>query len=297
MVPLVPAQCPRRLFRLHVRQRRDVVRAFHHHRRRIASRFSPEFMGLVHSDLGRHLDLHRHPRNFPLALPPLHSLPSPDRDERSENCFAGIGRAPARSRRCGGKGARMRTPSGHKVYAIAAEYSSATELYEAAKRVRDAGFKRWDVFSPFPIHGMDEAMGLGKSWLSAVVLIGGITGLLTAVVLEFGPSWFIYPVIVHGKPFTWATVPAFFPIMFELTVLFAAFSAFFANLIMNGLPRWHHLIFSCDRVARATNDGFFLAIEARDPRFSELETHDLLLETGGVSITHAHAEELKDAAT
>src|SRR5207248_1141448 len=158
------------------------------------------------------------------------------------------------------KGAHMRTPSGHKVYAIAAEYSSASELYEAAKRVRDAGFKRWDVFSPFPIHGMDEAMGLGKSWLSAVVLIGGITGLLTAVTLEFGPSWLIYPVIVHGKPFNWATVPAFFPIMFELTVLFAAFSAFFANLIMNGLPRWHHPIFNWDRFARATNDGFFLAI-------------------------------------
>src|SRR5438552_2973044 len=123
----------------------------------------------------------------------------------------------------------MRTPSGHKVYAIGAEYSSASALYEAAKRVRDAGFKRWDVFSPFPIHGMDEAMGLGKSWLSAVVLVGGITGLLTAVILEFGPSWFLYPVIVHGKPFNWATVPAFFPIMFELTVLFSAFSAFFAD--------------------------------------------------------------------
>src|SRR5205814_1414328 len=105
----------------------------------------------------------------------------------------------------------MRTPSGHKVYAIAAEYSSASELYEAAKRVRDAGFKRWDVFSPFPIHGMDEAMGLGKSWLSAVVLAGGITGLLTAITVEFGPSWLLYPVIVHGKPFNWATVPAFFP--------------------------------------------------------------------------------------
>jgi hypothetical protein len=185
----------------------------------------------------------------------------------------------------------MRTPSGHKVYAIAAEYSSATELYEAAKRVRDAGFKRWDVFSPFPIHGMDEAMGLGKSWLSAVVLIGGITGLLTAVTVEFGPSWFIYPVIVHGKPFNWATVPAFFPIMFELTVLFAAFAAFFANLIMNGLPRWHHPIFNWDRFSRATNDGFFLAIEARDPRFSEMETHDLLLETGGMHITIVHEED------
>src|SRR5207244_5276459 len=102
---------------------------------------------------------------------------------------------------------------------------------DAAKRVDEACYKLGHNFSPFPIHGMDEAMGLGKSLLSAVVLIGGITGLLTAVTLEFGPSWLIYPVIVHGKPFNWATVPAFFPIMFELTVLFAAFSAFFANLI------------------------------------------------------------------
>ena len=77
------------------------------------------------------------------------------------------------------------------------------------------------------------------------------------------------------------TVPAFFPIMFELTVLFAAFSAFFAWQIMNGLPRWHHPMFNWDRFSRVTNDGFFLAIEARDPRFSEKETHDLLDETGG----------------
>src|SRR5260221_2776057 len=103
------------------------------------------------------------------------------------------------------------TPYGHNVYAMAAEYPSAAALYEAAKRVRDAGFKRWDVYSPFPIHGMDEAMGLGKSWLSSVVLAGGITGLLTAVTLEFGPSWVIYPVIVHGKPVEWRIVTAFFP--------------------------------------------------------------------------------------
>src|SRR5205814_5705881 len=107
----------------------------------------------------------------------------------------------------------MRTPSGHKVYAIAAEYSSASELYEAAKRVRDAGFKRWDVHSPFLIHGMDDAMGLGKSWLSAVVLIGGITGLLTAVILEFGPSSILYPLVVHRNPVDSRTVLAFLPIM------------------------------------------------------------------------------------
>jgi hypothetical protein len=184
----------------------------------------------------------------------------------------------------------MRTPYGHKVYAMAAEYPSAAALYEAAKLVRDAGFKRWDVYSPFPIHGMDAAMGLKKSWLSAVVLAGGISGLLTAAILEFGPSWFIYPLIVHGKPYTWKTAPAFFPIMFELTVLFASFAAFFAWQIMNGLPRWHHPIFNWERFGRVTNDGFFLAIEARDPRFTEMEARELLERSGGEHITIVHED-------
>ena len=184
----------------------------------------------------------------------------------------------------------MRTPSGHKVYGMGAEYQSAAALYEAAKMVRDAGFKHWDVYSPFPIHGMDEAMGLGKSWLSAVVLAGGVTGLLTAATLTFGPSWFIYPVIVHGKPTNFFSVPAFFPIMFELTVLFAAFAAFFAWQIMNGLPRWHHPIFNWERFSRVTNDGFFLVIEARDPRFTEMEARELLETSGGEHITIVHED-------
>ncbi len=184
----------------------------------------------------------------------------------------------------------MRTPSGNPVYAMAAEYPSAAALYEAAEKVRDAGFKRWDVYSPFPIHGMDAAMGLGKSWLSAVVACGGITGFCTAMILEFGPSWIIYPLIVHGKPFTWATVPAFFPIMFELTILFSAFSAFFAVLIMNGLPRWNHPMFNWNRFARVSNDGFFLAIESRDPRFNEADVNALLEQTGGQHITIVHED-------
>ena len=104
----------------------------------------------------------------------------------------------------------IKTPYGHRVYAMAAEYPSAAALYEAAKRVRDAGFRRWDVYSPFPVHGMDAAMGLGKSWLSGWVLFGGVSGLLTAAVVEFGPSWGLYRLDVHGKPWNFWTVPAFF---------------------------------------------------------------------------------------
>ncbi len=184
----------------------------------------------------------------------------------------------------------MITPSGNRVYGMAAEYPSASALYEAAKQVRDAGFKRWDVYSPFPIHGMDTAMGLSKSWLSAVVLAGGATGLLTALVLEFGPSSILYPVIVHGKPTNFWTVPAFFPIIFELTILFSAFAAFIAMLTMNLLPRWNHPMFNWERFKRVTNDGFFLVLEARDPRFSENEVAQLLEKTGGQHITVVHED-------
>ncbi len=175
-----------------------------------------------------------------------------------------------------------------KVYGLAAEFANATALYNAAEKVRDAGFRKWDVHTPFPVHGMDKAMGLGKSWLSAVVLCGGTLGLLTAVVLECYPSLFDYPVVVHGKPTTFMTVPAFMPIFFELTVLFSAFSTVFALLIMNQLPRWNHPMFNWERFAKVTDDGFFLVIEARDPKFSETKTRELLEQIGGQHVTLVH---------
>ncbi len=175
-----------------------------------------------------------------------------------------------------------------KVYGLGAEFESAAELMSAAEKVRDAGFKRWDVHTPFPVHGMDLAMGLGKSWLSTAVLCGGITGLLTAVCLTFIPSWGIYPLIVHGKPFNWATVPAFFPIFFELTILFSAFATVFALLIMNQLPKWYHPVFNWERFKKATDDGFFVVIEARDPKFSESKTRELLENIGGKHVTLIH---------
>src|SRR6187551_3643747 len=107
-----------------------------------------------------------------------------------------------------------------KVYGLGVEFESAGALMSAAEKIRDAGFRRWDVHTPFPVHGMDAAMGLGKSWLSIPVLIGGTAGLLTAALLTMIPSRWLYPVVVHGKPIDWRTVPAFFPIFFELTVLF-----------------------------------------------------------------------------
>lgn len=175
-----------------------------------------------------------------------------------------------------------------KVYGIGAEFASAADLFTAAEKVRDAGFKRWDVYSPFPIHGMDKAMGLGKSWLSAVIFCGGLTGFLSAVVLEFYPSSIEYPMIVHGKPVNFMTVPAFFPIMFELTILCSALTTVVALLIFTQYPKWYHPLFNWERFARVTDNGFFLAIEARDPKFSESKTRQFLEEIGASHVTLVH---------
>ena len=172
-----------------------------------------------------------------------------------------------------------------KTLGVIAALASATTLYQAAERVRDKGYRFWDVHSPFPIHGMNKAMGLGKSPLGYIIFCGGLTGFLTAASLEFIPSSFLYPLIVHGKPVNFFTVPAFFPVMFELTVLFSAFTAFFGVFVMNRLPRLHHPIFDYEQFRRVTDDAFFLIIEASDPRFSDTVTREFLEEIGGKDVT------------
>lgn len=176
------------------------------------------------------------------------------------------------------------------VYAMAAQFSSAAELYEAAKKVRAKGYRFWDVFSPFPIHGMDQAMGLGRSFLSKIVFVGGLTGALTGLGLTIIPSVYLYPLIVQGKPVNFFSIPAYFPVIFELVILFSAFAAVFGMFILNGLPRWHHPLFNWHRFSEVTADGFFLAIEARDPSFDERRTRELFEEIGAQNITMVHED-------
>ena len=178
--------------------------------------------------------------------------------------------------------------SEYKTWGIGCEFDTASDLLAAAEKIRDAGFKKWDVHTPFPVHGMDAAMGLGKSWLSAPVLGGGTTGFVTAIGLTFIPSFILYPLIVHGKPYNVFTAPAFFPIMFELTVLFSAFTIVFTLLIMSQLPKWYHPVFNWEKFKRATDNGFFLIIEAGDPKFSETKTRELLESIGGKNVTLIH---------
>lgn len=178
-----------------------------------------------------------------------------------------------------------------EVHAIAAQFSDVKSLYHAAEKLRDMGYQHWDTFSPFPIHGMDHAMGLPHSAVSKLVFCGGLTGFTTAVCLQFLPSSFLYPLVVAGKPTNFFTVPAFFPIMFELTILLSAFTAVFGMLILNGLPRFNHPMFNWDRFKKVTDDGFFIAIESQDPQFCQEGTPELLASLGGSHITMIYTED------
>lgn len=178
-----------------------------------------------------------------------------------------------------------------RVYGYLAEFKSASALYKAAEKVREAGFKKWDCYSPYPIHGLDGAMGLKRSILPWFVFFGGITGTATAFALQYGTQVVIYPTLVQGKPLNIFTVPAFFPIMFEMTILFAGFATLFGLLALIQLPRLNHPLFGSRQFHRATDDGFFIAIEARDPKFNPNATRDLLSEIGGANIELVEEED------
>src|SRR6187549_522932 len=131
-----------------------------------------------------------------------------------------------------------------RVHGYLAEFESPSKIYKASEKLRDAGFQRWDVHSPFPIHGLNEAMGVKRSILPWFVCIGGMTGTLTAFLLAYVTQVIIYPTVVQAKPANIFTTPAFFPIMFELTILIAAFTSLFGCFAFMGLPRLNHPLFA-----------------------------------------------------
>jgi hypothetical protein len=165
---------------------------------------------------------------------------------------------------------------------LLAEYESVDDILKAAHAVRRAGFARWDVHSPFPIHGIDYAMGVRPTILPWLVLGGGLTGLATAIALQWYCNAYDYPFLISGKP-VWS-FPANVPIMFELTVLFSALTAVFGMLGLNHLPQLYNPLFKSDRFRRVTADRFFVVIDASDKKFSEAETTRLLLDAGAKSI-------------
>ena len=171
-----------------------------------------------------------------------------------------------------------------KVYGYLAEIETPSKLWKACEECRDAGFKKWDAYSSFPIHGLDKAMGLKKSILPYLVFFGGLTGLATGFFLSYITQVEIYPTVVQAKPVNLFTVPAFFPIMFELTILLSGFTTLFGLLALMGLPRHNHPIFASKQFNRATDDALFIAIEARDPKFSPEDTKAFLERIGGYNL-------------
>jgi hypothetical protein len=157
---------------------------------------------------------------------------------------------------------------------LLAEFDSTSGILHAAEVVRDAGYTRWDVHSPFPVHGMDRAMGLEDSRLGWTVLIFALCGLSGAFVMMFWMGGVDYPFVAGGKPP--GAIPPMAPILFELTILASAFGTVFGMLHLNRLPHHNHPIFESDRFRAASDDKFFLSIEAADPRFDLARTHDLL---------------------
>lgn len=167
-------------------------------------------------------------------------------------------------------------------YGISAEFDSAAAVLQAAEKVRDAGYSRWDVFSPFPVHGLDKVMRLGNSkvgWFSFA--FGGGTFIGTMLMIWFMND-FDYPILIGGKPMfspSMSVVPSYI-----LLVLMSALGAFIGMVALNQLPRFHHPLFAKKRFELVSRDKFFLVIGSSDPKFSEAQTRKLLEEVGGTHI-------------
>lgn len=169
-----------------------------------------------------------------------------------------------------------------ELFGALAEFATPAELYHACEGVRDAGYTRWDAHAPFPVHGLDRAMGLKASRLPWVVLVMALGGATTGMGLQGWVSTIAYRLVVSGKPFfSW---PAYIPITFELGVLGGAVGAVFGMFAFNQLPTLHHPLFASARFERASDDGFFISIESWDPRFDADRTVDLLRRLGAKEV-------------
>lgn len=160
------------------------------------------------------------------------------------------------------------------IYGIMAEFDTPTQLVEAANRVREAGYTKTDAFSPFPLHEIDEALGIKRSILPFLVFGGGVTGLILGIGLQWFVHVYDYPLIVGGRPHF--SLPAFIPPAYELTILLAAFTAVFGMILLNGLPQPYHPVFNVPRFALASREKFFLLIETKDPKFSYEDTKSFM---------------------
>ena len=162
---------------------------------------------------------------------------------------------------------------------LLAEYKTPGECLHAAEKLRDAGYTKFDAHTPFPVHGMDRAMGLPDSKLGWIVLVCGLSGTTLAFTMMHWMNNIDYPIVIGGKPPTIGSLPSMVPIMFELTILLSAFAAVFGMFHLNRLPRHHHPVFESDRFRTFSDDKFFVSVEVEDPKFKLDRTRELLDKT------------------
>lgn len=167
------------------------------------------------------------------------------------------------------------------VYGVVAEFDRPEALVAAGHRIHhELGYKKLDALSPFPIHGIDDAIGVPRSILGYIVFGFGVFGLLNAIFMIWYTNGYDYPLVIGGKPlFAWEFS---IPPMFELTILFSAFAAVFGMLALNGLPRFYHPVFEVNGIERATDDRYLLVVEASDPKFDIERTPKQLSELGAL---------------
>jgi hypothetical protein len=165
-----------------------------------------------------------------------------------------------------------------RAYGLIAEFDTPAGLLHAAWRVREAGFKRWDAFAPFPVRGLDQALGIKNSTVGWFAFIGSSAGCAAGMLIVWFMNAFNYPVPVGGKPM-FSLIPAI-PTSFELAVLLGAAGALCGMLWLDRLPRLHHPLLKHKGFARASQDRFYILIECADPKYSEIETRNLLTEAG-----------------
>jgi Protein of unknown function (DUF3341) len=179
----------------------------------------------------------------------------------------------------------MSTPSPviHESYAIMAEFESPEQVLEATRGAYGQGYRMMEAYTPFPVEGLAEALAFHHSRVPAIVFSGGVLGGLTGYFMQWYTAVIDYPINVGGRPLhSW---PAFIPITFEMTVLGAALAAVLGMLALNGLPRPHHPVFNVPEFALASNNRFFLSIQARDPLFDPEKTYRTLAQFNPKAIT------------
>jgi hypothetical protein len=169
------------------------------------------------------------------------------------------------------------------IYGVLAEFDTPGALVAATTRAHDAGYRRMDAYSPYPIEELHEALGEHHSRLPLVVLIGGLVGCIGGFAMQYWAAAIAYPINVGGRPLnSW---PAFIPVTFECTILAAALSAVLGMLALNGLPTPYHPVFNVERFALASRNRFFLLIEAADPKFDPEATRQFLGSLAPMEVT------------